>query len=100
MSAFAAPETVDLPTLRDPSTGMVLPLAATRPLGPRDRCDSPGSVADRKGRLRRGACGASALVRAWIPRVSRPLLFCGHHFRRYEPELLQIGAYVHDERAR
>jgi hypothetical protein len=91
----------DRPDLRDPSTGRVLPLAATRPLTKHDRCDALGSVPDAKGRrMRPGTCGVEALVRAWIPRVDRPLFFCGHHFRLHEPRLLQAGAYVHDERHR
>lgn len=100
MTTVATPETIDRPDLRDPATGTLLPLAATRPLGKQDRCDARGSVPNAKGRLSPGTCGAEALVRAWIPRVSRPLLFCGHHFRSHEPKLVQLGAYVHDERDR
>lgn len=98
MSPLATPETIPSVEFRDPSTGTVLPLEATRPLGKDERCDALGSVPDKRGRLRPGSCGAEALVRAWIPRVGRPLLFCGHHFREHEPKLLQIGAYIHDER--
>lgn len=92
--------TIHRPDLRDPS-GRILPLAATRPLSKQDRCDAKGSVPDAKGRrMQPGTCGVEALVRAWIPRVDRPLYFCGHHFRTHEPQLLQIGAFVHDERDR
>ncbi|WP_422663478.1 DUF7455 domain-containing protein [Segeticoccus sp.] len=100
MSALNAAVRTNDTDLRDPMTGRILPLAATWPLGRDDRCDALGSVADARGQLRAGTCGAEALVRAWIPGVSRPLLFCGHHFRVHEPALAQIGAYVHDERNR
>ncbi len=98
MSAVAP--TFDRPDLRD-RTGRIVPLAATRPLTKSDRCDAPGSVPDARGRrMEPGTCGVEALVRAWIPAVDRPLYFCGHHFRQHEPHLLQLGAFVHDERDR
>lgn len=86
------------PDLGDPATGILLPLAATRPIGTGDRCDARGFLSDAKGRPRPGTCGCQGLVRAWIPGIDLPLYFCGHHFRRHEPMLMAAGAYVHDER--
>lgn len=100
MSPVAAAAATNHADLRDPISGVIVPLAADWPLGKDERCDALGSVANAHGRLRAGTCGAEALVRAWIPGISRPLLFCGHHFRIHEAALAQIGAYVHDERDR
>lgn len=100
MNTVAATEATEHADLRDPITGMIFPLEAAWPLHPGDRCDAPGSVAGADGRLHSGTCGAEALVRAWIPGISRPLFFCGHHFRIHQPALARIGAYVHDERSR
>lgn len=46
-------------------------------------------------------CGAQAYVRATIPSADGlALLFCGHHFRDFEPGLVESGAAIHDERHR
>jgi hypothetical protein len=36
-------------------------------------------------------CSAAALVRAQLP-TGNELLFCGHHARKHEPRLREIGA--------
>ncbi|WNN93682.1 hypothetical protein SEA_CALLINALLBARBZ_32 [Arthrobacter phage CallinAllBarbz] len=51
-------------------------------------------VADRCDR-----CGAQAFVKATLP-GAHPLLFCGHHYRKHEPALLQADARIIDERSR
>lgn len=54
-----------------------------------DRCDRCGEA-------------SQAFVRAvkTIDGVQLELLFCGHHFRRYEPELIAGGWLIQDERNR
>ena len=58
-----------------------------RPLQLADRCD------------RCGEC-SQAFVRVVkvIDGKEEELLFCGHHFNRYEPELVANGWLVQDER--
>lgn len=46
-----------------------------------DRCDS---------------CGAQALV--WVNGVNGDLLFCGHHFSKYEDKIREYAFEVIDER--
>jgi hypothetical protein len=46
-----------------------------------DRCDS---------------CNAQALV--WANGVSGDLLFCGHHFRKYESKIREYAFEIIDER--
>ena len=46
-----------------------------------DRCDS---------------CGAQAFV--WVNGVSGDLLFCGHHFRKWEDKIRQFAFEIVDER--
>lgn len=53
----------------------------TAPLKPIDRCDS---------------CGAQAYIRAVMPGGGE-LLFCGHHGRRYEPQLRPLTVEWQDE---
>jgi hypothetical protein len=67
-------------------TATTLPASATSELTVRDRCDR---------------CGARAFVRATIPAAhGMELLFCGHHFRAHELNLIAAGAGIHDERHR
>lgn len=67
-------------------TAAVLPASATADLTRYDRCDR---------------CGARAFVRATIPSADgMELLFCGHHFRDHELNLIAAGAGIHDERHR
>jgi len=49
-------------------------------------------VADRCDR-----CGAQAYVSAQLV-GHQPLLFCGHHYRKYEAKLAEAGAAIIDER--
>lgn len=53
------------------------------PLTLRDRCDR---------------CGAQAFVRAFLK--DSDLLFCGHHYARYEMALATVVDRVQDERER
>jgi hypothetical protein len=63
-----------------------VPASATAELSRTDRCDR---------------CGAQAFVRATIPTADGlELLFCGHHFRAHELNLVAAGAGIHDERHR
>ena len=50
-------------------------------LGPKDRCDS---------------CQAEALV--WVNGVNGELLFCRHHFNKYEAKLREYAYEIVDER--
>jgi len=50
-------------------------------LGPQDRCDS---------------CSAEALV--WVNGVAGELLFCGHHYNKYEEKLKDYAFEIVDER--
>lgn len=50
-------------------------------LKPIDRCDS---------------CGAQALI--WVNGVNGDLLFCGHHFTKYEDKIRKYAFEVIDER--
>lgn len=60
--------------------------ATTAELTRGDRCDR---------------CGAQAFVRATLPAADGlELLFCGHHFRKNELQLIAAGAVVQDERHR
>jgi hypothetical protein len=61
--------------------------ATVVPLNLQDRCDR---------------CQAQAFVRASILTETGPseLLFCGHHFSKYEPKLREIALSVQDERQR
>lgn len=54
----------------------------TRTLRPADRCDR---------------CGAQAFVKVDIA-SGGDLLFCGHHYARYELALLAYASHVTDER--
>lgn len=54
--------------------------AAPSPLNLADRCDR---------------CGAQAFVRATLP--SGSLLFCNHHGRQYEDQLVLSGASIYRE---
>ena len=46
-----------------------------------DRCDS---------------CGAQAFV--WVNGVSGDLLFCAHHFKKWEPKIRKFAFEIVDER--
>lgn len=48
-----------------------------------DRCDT---------------CGAAAYVGATVNGTE--LLYCAHHFAKYEPKLTRLASAIHDERAR
>jgi hypothetical protein len=50
-----------------------------------DRCDS---------------CGAQAYAAAWFGGYPMPLLFCGHHFTRWEARIRETADQVRDERPR
>jgi len=52
-------------------------------LGPQDRCDS---------------CQAEALV--WVNGVNGELLFCRHHFNKYEAKLREYAYEIVDERSK
>lgn len=41
-------------------------------------------------------CGAQALV--WVNGMNGDLLFCGHHFRKWEDKLREFAFEVVDER--
>jgi len=45
-------------------------------------------------------CGAQAFVKVTLKTGGSPLLFCGHHFRAYEPTLTPLASVVLDERER
>ena len=45
-------------------------------------------------------CGAQAFGSAQLPNAAHPLLFCAHHFTRYETKLRELGAKMVDERHR
>ena len=63
--------------------------------------DAPAPTAELTRRDRCDRCGAQAFVRATIPAADgMELLFCGHHFRKNELQLLATGATVRDERDR
>jgi hypothetical protein len=63
--------------------------------------DAPATTAELTRRDRCDRCGAQAFVRATIPAADgMELLFCGHHFRKNELQLLAAGATVQDERHR
>ena len=67
---------------------MVVYPTITRPVEPltaRDRCD---------------ACGAQAYGSAVMPRAEHALLFCAHHYSRFELTLTASGAILLDERYR
>lgn len=55
---------------------------------------APGSPLNRGDRCDR--CGAEAFVR--VSFTQGDLLFCGHHFTKYEHPLREQGVLVHDER--
>lgn len=55
-------------------------------LDARDRCDAG---------VKGVPCGAQAWVRVTFP-SGYDLLFCGHHFRKHEAELLILGVSVED----
>jgi hypothetical protein len=48
-----------------------------------DRCDT---------------CGAQAFVWADIPNSSNGLLYCSHHFNKYEKKLREVAIDIFDER--
>lgn len=58
-----------------------------RPLSNRltnaDRCDT---------------CGAQAFVWATIPGSVHGLMYCGHHFNKYEAKLREVAIDITDER--
>lgn len=65
----------------------VTPLDEERPLSNKlnhaDRCDT---------------CGAQAFVWAIIPNSEHGLMFCGHHFNKYEDNLRKVAIDIWDER--
>ncbi len=50
-----------------------------------DRCDT---------------CQAQAYVEVTVEGYKSELLFCAHHFKKYEEKLTELDPKVHDERAR
>ncbi|SDH39261.1 hypothetical protein [Microbacterium sp. 77mftsu3.1] len=46
------------------------------------------------------ACQAQAYVEVTGPTLSSELLYCAHHFVKYEQKLRAIATSIHDERAR
>lgn len=63
--------------------------------------DAPTTTAELTRRDRCDRCDAQAFVRVTIPAADGlELLFCGHHFRTNEPQLVAAGATVQDERHR
>jgi hypothetical protein len=76
----------DLATAPRPYIVPVKPISPiVNPLTANDRCDS---------------CGAQAYASALMPRADAPMLFCGHHFARFELKLHASGAVLIDERYR
>lgn len=57
--------------------------AAYKPLTLKDRCDR---------------CGESSQAFVRVIKNDKELIFCGHHFSRYEPVLVADGWLVQDER--
>lgn len=45
-------------------------------------------------------CGAQAFGAAHFSSAESPLLFCAHHFTKYEAKLKDVGASLLDERHR
>ena len=62
-----------------------MPLPTIPALKQSDRCDS---------------CGAQAYAAAWFGGSPGPLLFCGHHFTRWEARIREDAVQVRDERHR
>ena len=60
---------------------MTAALAPSPALTASDRCDR---------------CGAQAYVRVLLA-TGGELLFCAHHARKYEPQLRELAAEIHDE---
>ena len=58
-----------------------------------DRCDRCGSQAFVRTVIRVGATDAR-------PETKVPLVWCAHHYHRFEVGLLPTTVYVHDERDR
>lgn len=68
---------------------LTVPVEAVTELNLTDRCDR---------------CGAQAFVRTSVmaPDIDRmvDLLFCGHHFAKYETKLRELALNVEDQRER
>ncbi|UJQ87171.1 hypothetical protein SEA_BAILEYBLU_33 [Arthrobacter phage BaileyBlu] len=61
---------------------------------------SPARVATLRIADRCDRCGAQAYASAHLPGAEHPLLFCGHHYRKYEAGLMNADARLVDERWR
>lgn len=44
------------------------------------------------------ACGAQAFIWVNMPNSKAGLLYCGHHFNKYEPKLREYAIEIFDER--